>query len=397
MGLADREYMQSGRRGGGGGFGGGGFGGGGGFTIRDPRRWRATTWLIVINVGVYFFGWLSVSVIGFPNFVLPSATVWTENRPAEVDAGVRIDPATEEPLWEWGQLASARTPGMQQNTLVDRATGQEIGARQRLVHPDPLLIWGHFSTHSAFTRLEVWRFVTFQFLHGGFWHLALNMIALYSFGYAVEARLGSRRRFTAFYLACGIFGAALYLLLNVLGAAGLTIPGVLDVNIWTPLIGASAGVFGVLMAAAKFRKHDTILLFLVLPMKVWVGAYLLLGASLLNLLYGGFNQGGEAAHVGGALAGMYLARKPERLDDFFDDFSRLIGGSKKKGGKKGRGGARDRSSRKKGRGGRGEAPLTKKEEAKLDAILGKVGTQGMGALTADEVKFLESAREKKGG
>jgi membrane associated rhomboid family serine protease len=396
MGLADRDYMK-GKRGGGGGFGGGGGGGvriGGFRGFVPPNRWRATTWLIVLNVAVAVVGWAFWTAFaqsarggggGEPMFVMESAQELSRSAadrggPFGVREDEQIVPTGRRPL-----RPSSISEGAKD--LYNAETGDAVGRQLYLLHPDPLLLYGHFSTYTAFSRLEVWRFITFQFLHAGFWHLALNMIALFYFGYVVEQRLGSRKRFLAFYLACGVCGAALYLMLNLLGHMGVPLPGVLDVRITTPLIGASAGVFGVLLAAARFVGHGTIYLFFVLPMPLKLGVYLLFGLSLVNLLFGGFNQGGEAAHVGGALAGMYLARRPEQLDDFFD----VLGGKKGKGGRKA-------GTRKKARRGKGAGPkpLTKSEEEKLDRILGKVGTRGMSALTDDEKAFLESAREKKG-
>src|SRR5947209_15008284 len=64
---------------------------------------------------------------------------------------------------------------------------------------------GYFSATTAIDMLQVWRFLTFQFLHAGVWHVFFNMLALYYFGPLVENFLGSRR-FLAFYLICGIAG-----------------------------------------------------------------------------------------------------------------------------------------------------------------------------------------------
>ncbi|MCB1282387.1 MAG: rhomboid family intramembrane serine protease, partial [Salinibacterium sp.] len=105
---------------------------------------------------------------------------------------------------------------------------------------------GHFSTAKAFfdiqsdgkliLNLQVWRFVTFQFLHdlGSIWHIVLNMFGLWIFGRTVEQYLGGKK-YLAFYLVCGIFGALLYLLLNLLGSMGLHIPGVMMSDPHTPL------------------------------------------------------------------------------------------------------------------------------------------------------------------
>ena len=58
---------------------------------------------------------------------------------------------------------------------------------------DPLQAWGHFSTAKGFFQYEVWRLVTFQFLHANFVHLFFNMFGLFIFGGMVEQYLGRRR------------------------------------------------------------------------------------------------------------------------------------------------------------------------------------------------------------
>lgn len=350
MGLADRDYVrnpQPTRRGG---WGGGGFGGGGGGFAPRPHALSATAWLIIINIAVFVVA------------ALLSANGASLAQP--VGFGEQVDPATGE------------------RTTVVLAQQAE-----------PLFALGHFSTYTAFSKLEVWRFITFQFLHGGQGHLLVNMLALFFFGPAVEQHCGSRRKFLAFYFTCGIFGAFTYLLLNLLGAAGLSLPGVLDYSIFTPLVGASAGVFGTVLATAYIAPNSTILLFFVLPMKMYVGAYAMFGLSLLNLLFGWWNQGGEAAHVGGALAGAYFIRRLSLLDDFFNIF----------GGNKSPGGARRRSKKQKRKprasaGGRSAArSLTAAEEKTLDDILERVKKEGMDSLSESEIAFLRSASERKRG
>ena len=98
----------------------------------------------------------------------------------------------------------------------------------------------------------MWRLIGFQFLHADMLHLMFNMIALYFFGPLIEGVLGGKR-YLAFYLLCGIAGGLMYLLLNLAGYVWVDslgfveVPGLLFNAAGTPLIGASAGVFGVLV------------------------------------------------------------------------------------------------------------------------------------------------------
>jgi membrane associated rhomboid family serine protease len=133
-----------------------------------------------------------------------------------------------------------------------------------------------------------WSVVTYMFLHGGLMHLAFNMLALFFFGPRVEERLGSRR-FTILYFLSGISGA----LLSFVFAPR------------APIVGASAGVFGVMMAFAYFWPHAPIHIWGVIP----VPARMLVIITTVLALWSGFGgaRSGIAhfAHLGG-YAGAYL-------------------------------------------------------------------------------------------
>jgi len=341
-----------------------------------PGALTATTWLIIINVAVYLLGGMMPNLTGGHRFAIPQGEIQL----VEGESG-RLAPDEQIEIYEMPN--GARVPARPR--VND--DGDLVGYQVYRVGSDPLFLFGHFSTVTAFGQLEVWRFVTFQFLHGGFWHIAFNMLALFFFGPAVEAYCGSRRRFLAFYFTCGVAGAALYLFLNLFSIMGVPLPGALAYPASTPLVGASAGVFGILMATSRIAGNATMLVFFVIPLKVKTGALLLFGLALFNLLTGGSNQGGDAAHVGGAIAGWLLIYRLHLLNDFFE----LFGPSKSKGG------------RKRGASGSGRAdsataadePLTPREEKRLDAILEKVQSEGLGNLSKKEKAFLDSARDRK--
>lgn len=321
-------------------------------------------WLVILNVAIFMVDGL----IGARNPVLthmgtylaPSATVDTV-----IDRSISVvDPGS----------------GLQYFPIRERATGQVVG-QWRYAPMQPLQSIGHFSTAKAFIGLEVWRFVTFQFLHGGVNHLLFNMIALWFFGPLVEQHLRSRRLFLAYYLICGIFGAALYLILNLAGyLVGIQKPLLLINDVYTPLIGASAGVFGVLMASAFIAGNSIMLLFFVLPLKVRTGAYLMFFFALLNLVMGGANAGGDAAHVGGAVAGFYFIRNSHLLTDFlsFRAAPKPGSGSKRKAGWFSRRRRDPEADRK-----------------RVDQLLDKISAHGLHSLTARERKFLQSQSDPR--
>ena len=171
----------------------------------------------------------------------------------------------------------------------------------------PLERWGYFSTATAVLGLQAWRFITFQFLHASPMHLVGNMLGLYFFGPIVEGLFGGRR-YLAFYLLCGLAGAVSYM--------GLAAAHVLDTDPTTPLIGASAGVFGLLVAAAMIAP-DVQVFYYVVPVTVRTLAVLgMLVAAYAVFAGGGGNTGGEAAHLGGGVLGFFFIKNQHWLSPF---------------------------------------------------------------------------------
>ncbi|TVQ80797.1 MAG: rhomboid family intramembrane serine protease [Phycisphaeraceae bacterium] len=370
MGIYDRDYIRQDQDGGGARRGGG---------MRGIGRLGLTMVqiLIIINVAVFLID--AISPVGF--------NVRVGDRFVEGYNPRGKNLVIEEEFRSPTEVQGARPMrGVRAQRIFDTDLRQVVGERHSTTMR-PLEALGHFSTGKAFHELQVWRFVTFQFLHshGFLLHLVFNMIGLYFFGPIVERFLGSRRLFLAYYLACGIAGAALYLLLNLIGAAIPDAGYLLLVNdIYTPLVGASAGVFGVLMAAAFIAGRETMLVFFVIPMRIDVGVYGFVALATWNLIFGGANAGGDAAHLGGAIAGFFLIRRPQLLIDFFDDF--LFSGPAKRG-RKGRPSFRSRHPSGKGRKGGERGPKSKE----IDAVLDKVQRSGMQSLTDREREILRRA------
>ena len=140
-----------------------------------------------------------------------------------------------------------------------------------------------------------WQLLTYGFLHAGPAHLFFNMLALYMFGGDIERLLGSRR-YLLYYLLCVIGAAATQLL--VMG--NIDRPPV-------PTVGASGGVFGLLLAfGMAFPQRRIILLFPPIPMPAWLFVTLY---GLLELYLGvtGTSQGvAHFAHLGGMVVGFVL-------------------------------------------------------------------------------------------
>lgn len=171
---------------------------------------------------------------------------------------------------------------------------------------------GSFSVQRAVFEGHVWEFITFQFLHGHFFHLFANSMGLFFFGPWMERWWGSRK-FLAFYLLAGAGGAAFYTLLALLGVVGSG-----------ELVGASAGIYGILAGIALIAPNLRVaLLFPPIELSMRQMAIALLAIAAVSItfelfgssgIFGFFgNAGGEAGHLGGAIVGFLLVKFPQLL------------------------------------------------------------------------------------
>jgi len=140
-------------------------------------------------------------------------------------------------------------------------------------------------------RLAVWQLATYLFLHGGIWHLLVNMFTLWMFGVTLEKTWGTRR-FLKYYFICGI-GA---------GLCDVTVNALLR-NWNTSTIGASGAIYGLLLAFGVLYPDTTILFSFLFPIKAkyFVMIY---GAIELLAALGTRNSGvSNIAHLGGMAFG----------------------------------------------------------------------------------------------
>ena len=382
MGLADRDYLRTGG------------------PPRSPRPgaplgekpWFRTVnaWIILLCVAVFVIdGFLPVkgAIETGRYWVAQPDGAWTEvqgtpffgsqDRPERTSLGDRLVHQTIPVSSDDGAVKRTQVVGLP----VYDARGNEIGIAEG--HPSPpLQRLMHFSTKKVIGGAELWRLVGFQFLHADLFHLMFNMIALYFFGPLIERVLGGKR-YLAFYLLCGIAGGLLYLILNLAGYVWVDslnlpeVPGLLFNATGTPLIGASAGVFGVLVGGAFLAPNVMVLVFFVLPMRLATVAWVLIGVSIVSIFFGTDNAGGEAAHLGGAIAGFGFIRHPQRLHRFFDWLGRFDPTSRN-----------FRSGKPAGSGG--------PREDQIDKVLAKISREGLHSLSASERKLLAEASKRRG-
>jgi membrane associated rhomboid family serine protease len=199
----------------------------------------------------------------------------------------------------------------------------------------------------------VWQPFTYMFLHGGFFHLLINMFVLWFFGREVEFFIG-RNKFTVLYFVAGLAGAALHLAFN-----------------WTspvPVLGASAAVLGCVVAFATMfpDREVTLLLFFIIPVRLkakWM-ALIAVGFDVAALMSGTDVGVAHLAHLGGAAFGYLYVKhlgygKPIRWPRF---------------------------ERKK----KSTSEFISED---VDPILDKISREGMQSLTERERRILESARD----
>jgi len=226
-----------------------------------------------------------------------------------------------------------------------------------------------------------WTIVTYMFVHAGFGHVFFNMLALFFFGPPLERSWGSRE-FITFYLVCGIGGAvAALLLVNIVGVA--------------PMVGASAAIFGILLAFAMTWPDAPIYLWFLLPIKAkyFVGFLALL--TLYSTITASRSSGGTAhwAHLGGLVAGWLWLRYGNRIEQAAD--RAVVKARKSRRGLKSVERDSPDAGKKRQAKRKPRTPRTGDTLDEVNRILDKIGQEGMESLTPAELKFLNEMSQRR--
>lgn len=234
-----------------------------------------------------------------------------------------------------------------------------------------MVTWGAFAIESALFEKRVWEFITFQFLHDSVGHILCNSLGLYFFGPWMERWWGSLK-FLAFYLLCGVAGAAFLTLLVFLG--------VLHDGFQSAMVGASAGIYGILIGVAVIAPDLRVML-MIPPVELSMRQLALTALAIAAgvILFNLDNAGGQAGHLGGAILGFILMRQPW-----------LLGGPRTL--KVYRPPASRRKSEAKLKP-RTRVPLD--QESAVDRILDKISSEGAQSLTPDEREILQNAAKRQ--
>jgi len=251
----------------------------------------------------------------------------------------------------------------------------------------PMTEWFSFIPHQAIFGLQVWRFVTYMFLHGSLFHIGFNMFFLWMFGAQVEARWG-QRNFLVYYFVCGLGGAVLYGIFNLFG-----------METFARMLGASGAVMGVLLAYGMTFPNSIILFMFIIPMKA---KYFVILLALIDLMsIPGDGSIAHLAHLGGMLAGFIFMRLT------IPSLGSGIGMGPIGSGKGSLSGAWKRYQTKRkmrvvrpedrntgGNGKPGNAGGKSPRQKGIDVILDKISREGLQSLTDEEQEILRRAGRK---
>jgi membrane associated rhomboid family serine protease len=241
-----------------------------------------------------------------------------------------------------------------------------------------LLTWAFGLERSlAFVPAEFlsrpWTVLTCMFVHANFFHLLFNMLGLLFFGPVLEDRWGSRE-FIKFYLLCGFAGGLFSLLFPHIG-----------------IVGASAAIYGVLVAFAMYWPDNPIYIWGIFPIKAkWLVTFMV-ALSVFYTVSGGQSGVAHLAHLGGAAAAFLYIRSPFAPPEW----GNVYGSPKRK--KRRWWSFLDRRRLKvETTPAQTKAPARPagRQPEEIDVILDKISAGGIGSLTADERRLLEEASRR---
>lgn len=150
----------------------------------------------------------------------------------------------------------------------------------------------HFSLRPLGSHFFMpWQLITYMFLHEGFWHIFMNMLWLFWTGALVEQVWGTQK-FLIYYFICGLGGAAMNMFLS--SAVGLPSG---------PMLGASAAIFGVLVAFGVLYPDMRLFIFpFPIPIKAKILVPIMIGIEVISMWSP--DNVAHLAHLGGAVTGM---------------------------------------------------------------------------------------------
>lgn len=210
----------------------------------------------------------------------------------------------------------------------------------------------------------VWQPVTYMFVHGGFWHVAINMFVLWMFGSELEMVWG-RKEFLRYYFVTGIGSGLIWLLFNI-------------GNPYSILIGASGAIYGVLVAYGLMFPNRIIYLYFLFPIKVkWF--VIVIGVIAFFSSMNNASNISHITHLSGMIIGYLYLSSQQRWKKLRFGFRKLFVEFKTA--------QRDKTHLKK-----------RTQDSEIDQILDKISDVGYKNLSEDEIAklYLGSRRKYRG-
>ena len=238
-----------------------------------------------------------------------------------------------------------------------------------LIGPGFVVEW--FSFQPIKILFRPWTPLTYMFLHGGFGHLFWNMLFLFFFGPQLESKWGSKE-FIRYYLVCGLGGVALSFLF-----------------VSYSIIGASAAVYGVMLAFAMAWPNAPIYIWGIFPVKAkWlVGFFVLI--TFTNAFGGAGGGVAHFAHLGGFAAGFLYLKTDWRASQAIQSMEKAARARRFAIVPR-----EEREAATSDQRRRSEDAGEQKALDVVDRVLDKISAEGMGSLTEQERKLLDEVSKK---
>ncbi len=252
----------------------------------------------------------------------------------------------------------------------------------------PVLLQFALSSELPVLLRHPWTLLTYAFTHEGFFHILFNLLNLYWFGQLLREYLGDRR-LVSIYVLGALAGAAIFLLSYNL------LPGFR--NQLGSVVGASAAVTAIIVAAATLLPDYTFSVILIGPVKIkWIAAVLVL-VSIAGI--NGGNAGGEITHLGGALvgfifikqlqAGRDMGRPVQAVGNFFTNLFNRPSAMRVSSTRRAEPVAATSAS-----GGKKTVVANQPLQDEIDMILDKISRSGYESLSKDEKQKLFRASQQ---
>ncbi|GEC77198.1 rhomboid family protein [Flavobacterium aquatile] len=238
--------------------------------------------------------------------------------------------------------------------------------------------WLSLSSNPNDFLIFPWTFLTYAFLHSGFWHLFFNMVML-NFSGRLFLTFFTQKQFLGLYILSAIFAGLAFAIAYLL------------MGISAPIVGASAAVLSILVATTAYQPLMQIRLLLIGNVKLWHLTAVILILDIMQILIE--NTGGHISHIAGAIFGVIYIKVLQSGTDLsnivtniINFFVNLFQPSKSNPFKK-----VHVNPKKTTVNAQSKIVVKDKTQQQIDEILDKISQSGYDSLTAQEKEFLFKA------